>query len=284
MTDLDRLIALLQERENRVRLAPKPVPIVELAEDKEHWMLSCLDYDDDPDSYSPVGPFLYINEKKELLALAMDEYSIEEINYVLDTIVNESVEERPIFPQLKLLALAGDGESIEQISASLHEFSHIEYLGLRRMQLWELPDWLQDFKKLKELRLEENDLTALPEWIGEFEELRVLSLRSNQFNCLPDCVPTAILFGSLKVLMIDKNKLQTLPVWLRKYYPREMLTIEGNPFETISQTLLDLLEIISFTDNVHIADVPDDIIQQGWKAVKHYYASLAGQANEGEQA
>jgi hypothetical protein len=275
MTDLDRLIALLQERENEVRIAPKPVPVVELAEDKEHWILECFGYDD-PDSCGFVGPFLYVNEKRELLALAMEEYSIDEINHVLDTIVMESTGERPVFPQLKLLALTGDGESAGQISASLHAFSHIEYLRLRGMQLRELPDWLQDFKGLKELRLEENDLTTLPEWIGELEDLEVLALRSNPMRCLPDCVKTSILGGCLKVLMIDENKLQTLPVWLRNYYPCELLTIDGNPFETISPTLLDLLEILTPTKNVHVADVPDEILQQGWAAVKRYYASLVG--------
>jgi small GTP-binding protein len=76
----------------------------------------------------------------------------------------------------------------------------------------------------------------------------------------------------LQTLDLSYNNLTTLPDWFQKLTGLRYIDISYNSFQTLPLELLPFLQKLQVsTDNVLIADVGKEFIEQGWEAIEQHY-------------
>ena len=162
-------------------------------------------------------------------------------------------------------------------SKSHQLFSHLRYLYFRQCSLYKLPDSFQMLSHIEVLHICFSHLQYLPEWLPSFSNLRDLDISGNNLETLPDWLQN---LNNLKILNLYSNRLKYLPEWLHSFTELEYLDVSLNPLETIPTILLDLLQkTVSFLSHLSIFDVPNEVIEQGWEAIRQYYAERDGKTS-----
>jgi Leucine-rich repeat (LRR) protein len=146
----------------------------------------------------------------------------------------------------------------------------IQYLNLRNLGLFSLPDYLMDLSELKHLNLAFNNLISLPESICKLKQLCGLNLFSNRISNLPvtfhqlnclwildlsnnrlESIPESIYSPNLTILKLANNLLTTLPVIFNQIVKLTELDISHNLFTELPSYLWSFpkLKKLTFAGN-----------------------------------
>jgi len=273
ITDLERLIKWLEH--NNIQYN-----IITVEKDRldEHYMATGLKI-----------TALLINKRNDLLALSLEGLLSKTITNFCNEIFNRRSLDNPMFPHLKRLGFFHC--MLEHLPKTINNISHIEGLDVYFCKLQCLPDWLQNFKNLKKLNLASfSDISdcllkltdleelrisymkmPLPDWLQELSHIKCLFLDGNGLTVVPEWLKK---LSRLERLILYNNNLKSLPDWISGLPKLKSINIGSNPLETISSPLLDLsLKNVISPHGLSIADVPDEITKQGWKAIRQYYAT-----------
>jgi len=174
-------------------------------------------------------------------------------------------------PQLKVLLLQGDLQTVVPLPAeiqkmkSLECFSSLSYIfdsipaeigqlnNLRSLiisygQLKRLPSAIVKLEKLQSLELSGNSMTAFPEGIVSLLQLRSLSLASNSIDKIPGQIGALV---NLQKLDLQWNRLVTLPPQIGNLKNLQFLNLDKNKFEELPREigLLKNLQDLVLTGN-----------------------------------
>ncbi|OJJ22408.1 hypothetical protein BKI52_06925 [marine bacterium AO1-C] len=120
---------------------------------------------------------------------------------------------RPLANNLKKLSLYRNERKME-VPDWIGEFTALEDLTFRDVELYPLPDSFTQLSSLKKFYLERSYLTELPENMGALANLEELNVSSNELKSLPESLVQA---SQLKKLIINSNPVaEQQSVWEQK--------------------------------------------------------------------
>ena len=170
-----------------------------------------------------------------------------------DEVLEEYPSEMFSHPQLKILLLQGDLQTVITLPAeiqkmkSLECFSSLGYVfdsipaqigqldNLRSLiisygRLKSLPAEIKNLEKLQSLELSGNSMTAFPEGIVSLIQLRSLNLASNSLDKLPGQIGDLV---NLQKLDLQWNRLTSLPPQIAHLKNLQFLNLDKNRFEQL---------------------------------------------------
>ena len=155
-----------------------------------------------------------------------------------------------------------------KILESLKELDFLEHLSLRGMRLGVVPIGIRKLPNLKYLGLDKLGLTELPNWIGDLD-LESLLVANNNLPTLPDSLSN---LRQLKYLNLSRNPLGEIPSWIYDSDSLENLHMRGCSITEIPADILrpPNLKYIDVESNP-IQSPPIEVSWKGLDAIRDYW-------------
>ncbi|XP_078384312.1 uncharacterized protein LOC144666796 isoform X3 [Oculina patagonica] len=150
--------------------------------------------------------------------------------------------------------------SAEELSKLIYEneFGR-SVLGLRKRELYKVPEAFTELTHVQELNLSDNKLTALPTSINKLKNLKVLLVSNNQLSELPETIGQLI---NLTKLWLNNNQLSELPETIGGLINLTKLWLYNNQLSELPETIGGLINLTELwlNDN-QLSELPETIGQ-----------------------
>ncbi|KAL9962049.1 hypothetical protein ACROYT_G031114 [Oculina patagonica] len=150
--------------------------------------------------------------------------------------------------------------SAEELSKLIYEneFGR-SVLGLRKRELYKVPEAVTELTHVQELNLSDNKLTALPTSINKLKNLKVLLVSNNQLSELPETIGQLI---NLIKLWLNNNQLSELPETIGGLINLTKLWLYNNQLSELPETIGQLINLTGlWLDNNQLSELPETIGQ-----------------------
>lgn len=209
-----------------------------------------------------------ITTLKSLQSLCIDHYTLKEVPEAIGKLKN--LKFLAINPIDKIIVKEGEfffperiGMDFEIDHEELYKFTHLEKLDLAgvKKEIIEKIDFTR-FPKLTHLGLFHCNLTNIPASVFHLKDLEYLDLGDNQLETFPE---EMFQLKKLKHLQLRNNAIKEVPKSIHQFafHEKEILL----PYTSSVFLGLDLRKN-------PVENVPQEIINQGFAAIKNYFASI----------
>lgn len=173
---------------------------------------------------------------------------------------------KEIFRMTSLLSLFLTNNKISSISNEIRNLYNLFELYLSNNIISDFPTSITSLKNLITLKLERNYLSSLPESVAKLQNLKTISLYDNIFEEFPKIL--------LKMISLEEIDLSNI-------YIKRTATEKRNSIKIIPPEIIKLsnLKILKLNSNP-IENIPSEIFQSGYDAIKNFFESKLEADNE----
>jgi GTPase SAR1 family protein len=220
-----------------------------------------------------IDQFAYVKCSRQLspqnVTLFLDNnVSTEEANYwILDLSTSKNLHGLMLGQWVSLFGQR-PVPGLQKILSRLADFDFLRHLSLRGLDLRIVPEGIRRLTGLKYLGLDKLDLKALPDWLGELD-LETLLAANNDLRAVPESLSN---LGKLRSLNLSQNPLGKIPPWIYDSASLENLHLRGCAITQVPPDILRLpkLKFLDVDQNA-IEAPPIEIARNGLDAMRDYW-------------
>ncbi len=158
--------------------------------------------------------------------------------------------------------------AVRKVLDSLKDMDFLEHLSLRGVKLEVVPEGIRQLRALTYLGLDRLGLTELPDWIGDLD-LEGFSAANNDLPAVPDSLRN---LRGLKYLNLARNPLGEIPTWIYDLPSLKNLHMRGCSIFEIPADILrpSNLTYLDVESNA-IQSPPIEVATKGLDAIRDYW-------------